>query len=72
MPKNQLERMAYLAAHQILTSDMSHCDLACPGARRSRMIDDIANIIISVAEAAYGDAATPIQAADPKPIAIAR
>lgn len=44
----QLERAAYLAAHEILTADISAPQLACPGARRSHAVDAVANIIKSI------------------------
>jgi hypothetical protein len=50
MNAHQLEKAAYLAAHAILTANMTAPELACPGARRSHTIDTIAEIIKSVFE----------------------
>jgi hypothetical protein len=46
-----MERAAYIAAHRILTTDLTAPELACPGARRSAMLDNMARIIKSVYEA---------------------
>jgi hypothetical protein len=51
MNANQMERAAYIAAHRLLTTDLSAPELACPGARRSAVIDNMARIIKSVYEA---------------------
>jgi hypothetical protein len=51
MNVNQMERAAYIAAHRILTTDLSAPELACPGARRSYLVDAIASIIKGVYEA---------------------
>lgn len=51
MNANQMERAAYMAAHRLLTTDLSAPELACPGARRSAVVDNMAKIIISVFEA---------------------
>ena len=51
MNANQMERAAYIAAHRILTTDLNSPELACPGARRSAVVDSIARIITSVFEA---------------------
>ena len=51
MNAHQMERAAYIAAHRILTTDLTAPELACPGARRSAMIDNLAHIIVSVYEA---------------------
>ena len=51
MNANQMERAAYIAAHRILTTDLTAPELACPGARRSAMVDNIAAIIKGVYEA---------------------
>lgn len=51
MNANQMERAAYIAAHRILTTDLNAPELACPGARRSAIVDNIAAIIKSVYEA---------------------
>ena len=51
MNAHQMERAAYIAAHRILTTDLTAPELACPGARRSAIIDNIARIIKSVYEA---------------------
>jgi hypothetical protein len=48
MNANQLERAAYVAAHAILSASLSAPELACPGARRSRQIDRVAEIIKTV------------------------
>jgi hypothetical protein len=48
---HQMERAAYIAAHRILTTDLSAPELACPGARRSAIVDNMAKIIKSVYEA---------------------
>ena len=46
MNATQLERAAYICAHRMMTEDTSHPKLACPGGRRSRTIDSLAQIII--------------------------
>ena len=51
MNAHQMERAAYIAAHRILTTDLSAPELACPGARRSAIVDNMARIIKSVYEA---------------------
>ena len=51
MNAHQMERAAYIAAHRILTTDLTAPELACPGARRSAMLDNMARIIKSVYEA---------------------
>ena len=51
MNAHQMERAAYIAAHRLMTSDLSAPELACPGARRSAMLDKMARIIKSVYEA---------------------
>lgn len=51
MNANQMERAAYIAAHRILTTDLNAPELACPGARRSYVVDAIADIIKGVYEA---------------------
>lgn len=51
MNAHQMERAAYIAAHRILTTDLSAPELACPGARRSAVVDNVARIIKSVYEA---------------------
>lgn len=43
---SDLERRAYLAAHRIVTTDFSTRELACPGGRRSRQVDRIAEILM--------------------------
>ena len=48
MNVNQLERAAYVAAHAILSANLSAPELACPGARRSLQVDRIAEIIKTV------------------------
>jgi len=50
MNAKQLERASYLAAHAVLTADVSAPHLATPGARRSYTVDAIANTIRSVFE----------------------
>lgn len=50
MNANQMERAAYIAAHRILTTNLNSPELACPGARRSAMVDGIAAIIKGVYE----------------------
>jgi len=51
MNANQMERAAYIAAHRILTTDLTAPELACPGGRRSAVVDNIARISIGVFEA---------------------
>jgi hypothetical protein len=51
MNAHQMERAAYIAAHRILTTDLNAPELACPGARRSAVLDNMAKIITSVYEA---------------------
>jgi coenzyme F420-reducing hydrogenase alpha subunit len=46
----QIERASYLAAHALMTRNTTHPEFACPGTRRSRMIDDMAQIIRGVFE----------------------
>lgn len=69
MNANQMERAAYIAAHRILTTDLTAPELACPGARRSAMVDNIAAIIKGVYEAhdQRFDEATDWWPADPAP-----
>jgi hypothetical protein len=50
MNANQIERAAYIAAHAILVADLGAANLACPGARRSRAVDRIAEIIRNIFE----------------------
>jgi hypothetical protein len=50
MNAKQLERASYLAAHAVLSANISAPHLATPGARRSYMVDAIANRIRSVFE----------------------
>ena len=50
MNAKQLERASYLAAHAILSTNTSAPHLATPGARRSYMIDTIADRIKNVFE----------------------
>lgn len=50
MNAKQLERASYMAAHAILCADTHAARLACPGARRSYMIDVIADTIKNVFE----------------------
>ncbi len=51
MNAHQMERAAYIAAHRLLTTDLTAPELACPGARRSAVLDNMARIIKSVYEA---------------------
>jgi hypothetical protein len=50
MNAKQLERASYLAAHAVLSANISAPHLATPGARRSYTVDAIANQIRSVFE----------------------
>ena len=50
MNPDQIDRAAYIAAHAILAANTSAPELACPGARRSHVVDTIAGIIKSVFE----------------------
>ena len=50
MNAKQLERASYLAAYAVLAADVSPTHLAAPGARRTYIIDSIANKIRSVFE----------------------
>jgi hypothetical protein len=50
MNAKQLERASYLAAHAVLSANVSAPHLATPGARRSYTVDAIANEIRSVFE----------------------
>ncbi len=50
MNAKQLERASYLAAHAVLSADVSAPHLATPGARRSYTVDAIADRIRSVFE----------------------
>jgi hypothetical protein len=50
MNAKQLERASYLAAHAVLSADVSARHLATPGARRSYTVDTIADKIRSVFE----------------------
>lgn len=50
MNAKQLERASYLAAHAILSANISAPHLATPGARRSYTVDTIAQQIRSVFE----------------------
>jgi len=51
MNTRQIEQAAYIAAHRLMTTDLSAPELACPGARRSAVIDNMARIIKGVYEA---------------------
>jgi hypothetical protein len=51
MNSRQIERAAYIAAHRLLTMDLSEPELACPGARRSALLDNMASVIKNVYEA---------------------
>jgi hypothetical protein len=48
MDIHEIERAAYIAAHRILMANTDAPELACPGARRSRAVDTIAEIIKDV------------------------
>jgi hypothetical protein len=50
MNAKQLERASYMAAHAILSTNTSAPHLATPGARRSYMVDTIANKIKGIFE----------------------
>ena len=50
MNAKQLERASYLAAHAVLSADVSAPHLATPGARRSYTVDAIAKQIRSIFE----------------------
>lgn len=50
MNAKQLERASYLAAHAVLSANVSAPHLATPGARRSYTVDAIADQIRSVFE----------------------
>src|SRR5579863_2435973 len=50
MNAKQLERASYLAAHAVLSADVSAPHLATPGGRRSYTIDTIANKIRNLFE----------------------
>ena len=50
MNAKQLERASYLAAHAVLSADVSAPHLATPGARRSYTVDAIAQTIRRVFE----------------------
>ena len=50
MNAKQLERASYLAAHAVLSANISAPHLATPGARRSYTVDAIAHQIRSVFE----------------------
>lgn len=51
MNSSTIERAAYIAAHRIIQADLSSPQFACPGTRRSKMVDAIAGIIKDVMEA---------------------
>jgi hypothetical protein len=55
MDTHQIERAAYIAAHAVLTANVSAPELACPGARRSYAVDTVADIIKRVFEVHSGD-----------------
>ena len=50
MNAKQLERASYMAAHALLSANISAPHLATPGARRSYMVDAIAKEIRNVFE----------------------
>lgn len=50
LSSEDIERGAYIAAHQIMAADTSAPRLACPGARRSHQVDVIAAIIKNIFE----------------------
>ena len=60
MKAEQIERAAYIAAHAILSANLTAPELACPGARRTYAVDAIAELIKGVFELDYAemDAAT--------------
>ena len=45
MTAKGIERAAYVAAHRIIEADGVPSELVCPGARRSRAVDTVADII---------------------------
>jgi len=47
---SERERSAYHAAHRIMTEGPPGAELACPGARRSAMLEHIAKIILEATE----------------------
>ena len=51
MNARQIEQAAYIAAHRLMTTDCGAPELACPGARRSAVLDNMARIIRGVYEA---------------------
>ena len=51
MNANQMERAAYIAAHRLMTTDLTAPELACPGARRSALLDNMAKVIVGVFQA---------------------
>lgn len=51
MNSSTIERAAYIAAHRIMQADLTNPQFACPGTRRSKMVDAIAGIIKGVMEA---------------------
>jgi len=50
MNARDMERAAYIAAHRILTANLSAPELACPSARWSHAVDMVAGIIREVFE----------------------
>ena len=50
MNAKEIEIAAYISAHRILEADTAAAELVCPGARRSRAVDTIADIIREVFE----------------------
>jgi hypothetical protein len=59
MTRKMIERAAYAASHRILKVDTTFQELACPGARRSRAVDTIADIIRQEFELHNSDAEEP-------------
>lgn len=47
---SSLERRAYQAAHEIFMADFEVTHLATPGARRTKVIDEMARIIMEACE----------------------
>jgi hypothetical protein len=74
MNAKQLERASYLAAHAVLSADVSAPHLATPGARRSYTVDAIAAKIRSVFELHYSvfDDSSDWQAPNPLELILER
>ncbi len=56
-----LELRAYEAAHRIFTSDFGVQNYSCPGTRRSRTVDAIAQMIVEACRPGGGDAEPELQ-----------